>query len=111
MVDHAGSAEAFVNLLARGVYVADTYELMFLPSIQPDSYVLVTSRGLSAAVRHYPYPKGPPPKPSHGRDRGDLLAEARRAGLPIEPKEPLATDKVNQWWIRIRGANRRHLGP
>ena len=33
--------------------MASTYELMFLPALHPASYVLVTSRGASVAMRVY----------------------------------------------------------
>ena len=56
-----------------------TYQLMFVPSIRADSYVLVTSEGASVAVRHYADPTTVP-KPDRSRNLARIIEEARRAG-------------------------------
>jgi hypothetical protein len=84
-----------------------TYELMFLPSVQSDSYVLVTSRGFSVAVRFYATPTTPP-RIDRSRDLASVRQEARVAGFPVITEEARKTELSGHWWDRTQKAN-RHL--
>jgi hypothetical protein len=58
----------------------DVYELMFLPRLNASSYVLVTSRGASVAVRVYADAVNPPRR-IDGKDLPslpELAAEAKK---------------------------------
>lgn len=88
-----------------------TYELMFLPQIRGDSYVLVTSRGESVSVRDYRSSTGEPAR-IDGKllpSRAVLLSQARAAGFPIVTVDPHVTTDTAWWWMRIRAANNRAL--
>lgn len=88
-----------------------TYELMWLPSLVPDSYVLVTSRGDSVAVRHYASAKLPP-HIDRSRSLASIEAEARQAGAPVIRESAKSTENASHWWMRIAVANRkRGLAP
>ena len=90
--------------------MSDTYELMYLPRLHPSSYVLVTSRGASVAVRIYPDGVSAPRR-IDGKDLPSLVqlaTEARGAGKPIRPQEVLATSNTKEWFKRISRANEQH---
>ena len=82
------------------------YRLMFVPSIRSDSYVLVTSRGDSVAVRHY---ASPTQKPTLDRSRTltGIGREPKRPGAPVIVEEPHSTEDLRHWWLRTEAATRR----
>lgn len=82
------------------------YRLMHLPSIQKDSYVLVTSRGDSVAVRHYATATATP-NPIRSRKLGEIEAEAKRSRAPVIVEGTHSTEDPGHWWRRIQAANRR----
>ncbi len=83
----------------------DTYRLMWLPSICRESYVLVTSRGDSVAVRRYASPRVPP-RVDRSQRLLSLEAEARQAGKPVMEELVITVDDVGHWWRRTMVANR-----
>lgn len=90
--------------------MSDVYELMYLPRVHPGSYVLVTSRGASVAVRVYADAVNPPRR-IDGKDLPSLprlAAEARSAGKPVLPQEVLATSNTKEWFRRISRANEQY---
>lgn len=87
-----------------------TYELMYLPGRHAGSYVLVTSRGASVALRIY-VDGVTDPRRIDGRDLPGLpglYAEARAAGKPILPQDEEAIGNAGEWARRISRANERH---
>jgi hypothetical protein len=86
--------------------VSYDYTLMFLPSIRPDSYVLVTSQGDSVAVRHYAS-REVKPTPDRSRNLAKIKAERRRPGAPDVQEERHSTEDLNYWYRRTAAANRR----
>lgn len=85
-----------------------TYELMYLPTRHAGSYVLVTSRGASRALRIYAEGASAPTR-IDGKELpslAHLAAEARAAGKPTIEADKEHTDHVHVWWPRISAANR-----
>ncbi len=84
-----------------------SYELMLLPAITEDTYVLVTSRGDSVAVRIYSSADHPPRR-LDGRDLPslrELRRQARGAGHPVLEERAHKTTDVHYWLQRIKHAN------
>jgi hypothetical protein len=88
----------------------DVYELMYLPRLHLGSFVLVTSRGSSVAVRIFTDGVSSPRR-IDGKELPSLVqlaTEARAAGKPILPQDALAASNTKEWFKRISRANEQH---
>lgn len=87
------------------------YELMHLPSIEPSSYVLVTSHSGSVAVRLYSSARDVPVRRDGARlpSLSELRSLARSAGHPIFEEEGHRVTDSRYWYRKIQAANRKYL--